>query len=155
MEIKELEKRLNIRQRKFVAHILEGLSQTEAAIRAGYSVKTAASQASDLLKNPKVAAYRRVLAGVILEQQGLTPDAISLKLLEIYERCMQKKPVMEWDKDKKEWTESGEWRFNAKGAIKVLELLGKNAGMFTDKVEHSGAAALRIEMCDEVVRAGV
>jgi phage terminase small subunit len=124
VEISNLEKTLNARQKKFVAHIVEGLSQTEAAVRAGYSKKTAASQASDLLKNPKVAAYRRALTCAVLEQLCLTPEAIALKLYGIYERCMS-------DSD-----------FNPKGAIRVLELLGKNAGMFAERVEHSGGVRI-------------
>ena len=143
--IAELEKLLNIRQRKFVGYLLDGLSQTEAAIKAGYSAKTAASQATDLLKNPKVSAYRRALAGEVFKRLGLTPDAIALKLYEIFERCMQKKPVMEWDSGSKTWVESGTWQFDAKGATRVLELLGKNTGMFAERVDINGSA-LRVEL---------
>ncbi|MFB8643165.1 terminase small subunit [Enterococcus faecalis] len=46
-------------QKDFVKHYLalRKKNATQAAIRAGYSEKTAASQASQLLKNPKVLKY--------------------------------------------------------------------------------------------------
>jgi len=140
MPIEQIEKLLNIRQRKFVANLfMPGVSQTEAAAMAGYSPKTAASQATMLLKNPKVSAYRRALAGAIFDSLGLSPAAIALKLHEIYERCMQKEPVMEWDSILHEWVPSGQWKFDSKGATRVLELLGKNVGMFTERVSVSGS----------------
>lgn len=43
-------------QARFVAEYLVDLNATQAAIRSGYSAKTAESQGSTLLRNPKVAA---------------------------------------------------------------------------------------------------
>ena len=139
MTAAQLEKLLSVRQRKFVANLFTpGVSNTQAAVMAGYSEKTAASQATAMLKNPKVSAYRRALAGAIFDSLGLTPEAIALKLHEIYERCMQKKPVMVWDSNTHSLIESGLWEFDSKGATRVLELLGKNAGMFTERVNVTG-----------------
>ncbi len=45
---------LNPRQERFVAEYLVDLNATQAAIRAGYSPKTAGSQGFDLLKKPEV-----------------------------------------------------------------------------------------------------
>jgi len=134
----ELKKLLNARQERFVALLVDGCGQTEAAVKAGYSSKTAASQASDLLKIPKVAAYRRALTRVVLDRLCLTPESIALRLFEVYERCMSARPVLTWDSDVRAWVERGVFQFDAKGATRVLELLGKNAGMFADKVQVSG-----------------
>ena len=46
---------LNPKQTKFVLEYLKDLNATQAAIRAGYSVRTAGSQAHDLLKKPEIA----------------------------------------------------------------------------------------------------
>lgn len=46
---------LNPNQERFVEEYLIDLNATQAAIRAGYSAKTAESQGSSLLRNPKVA----------------------------------------------------------------------------------------------------
>jgi len=156
MGLRELERLLTMKQRKFVLGLVSGIgNQTNAAIAAGYSPKTAASQATENLKKPKVAAYRRALTCAVLERACLTPASISLKLLEIFERCMEAIPVLEWDAALKEHVPTGEYQFNARGAIKVMELLGKNAGMFKDKVEHSGAATLSINLPAEIEGAGI
>lgn len=47
---------LTPKQERFVAEYLVDLNATKAAIRAGYSAKTAGSQAFDLLKKPEIAA---------------------------------------------------------------------------------------------------
>lgn len=49
-------KRLSPKQERFVAEYLIDLNATQAAIRAGYSHKTAGSQAFDLLKKPEIQA---------------------------------------------------------------------------------------------------
>jgi phage terminase small subunit len=154
VELCESEEKLDIRQRKFVAYLVEGMNQTDAAIAAGYSAKTARAQAHNILKRPKIAAYRRALTIAIFEQLGLTEESIAMRLFEIYERCMQKEPVMVWDSDTKEWVESGMWKFDAKGAIRVLELLGKNAGMFTERVDLSGEATFKVSLECGVNEAG-
>lgn len=139
LDLAGLERLLNVRQKKFVAFLLTGISQTEAAVLAGYSQKTAASQASDLLKSPKVSAYRRALTRAMLDSLCLTPEAIALRLFEIYERCMAKSPVLEWNSESRAWVPSGLWQFDARGATRVLELLGKNSGMFSERVQVSGS----------------
>jgi len=144
MTLAELEQLLNLRQRKLVLHLVSGMNQTEAAIAAGYSPKTAASQASDLLKIPKIAAYRRALTCAVLDRACLTPEAISLKILDIYNRCMQVMPVEVWDYEQRKYVQTGEYQFDSKGAIRTMELLGKNLGMFRNVIEHSGAGSFEI-----------
>lgn len=48
--------KLTPKQERFVAEYLIDLNATQAAIRAGYSEKTAGSQAHDLLKKPEIVA---------------------------------------------------------------------------------------------------
>lgn len=47
---------LSPRQQKFIAEYLVDLNATQAAIRAGYSAKTASVQAFDLLRKPAIAS---------------------------------------------------------------------------------------------------
>jgi len=145
MTLAELEKLLNLRQRKYVLHLVSGMSQTDAAIAAGYSPKTAASQASDLLKIPKILAYRRALTCAVLERACLTPESIAINLFGIYTRCMQAMPVEIWDYEQRCYVKTGEFQFDSRGAIRVMELLGKNLGMFKDRVEHSSASTFLID----------
>lgn len=47
---------MNARQARFIAEYCKDLNATQAAIRAGYSAKTAGSQGEALLKKPEIAA---------------------------------------------------------------------------------------------------
>ena len=54
-------------------------------------------------------------------------------LRDIVERCMEAKEVLD-----KEGNSLGYCSFNAQGAIRALELLGKHLGMFADRVKVGG-----------------
>lgn len=130
------ETNLTPQQELFCQEYIVDYNGTQAAKRAGYSDKTAAVQASRLLKNAKVLSRVRAIQKERLEKLALTQESVLLNLLEVYDRCMQKKPVTEWDYETGEYKETGTYEFDAKGA---LELLGKHLAMFTQKVEHSGS----------------
>ena len=49
--------RLNPKQKRFCEEYIVDLNATQAAIRAGYSERTAGSQAHDLLKKPEIQTY--------------------------------------------------------------------------------------------------
>lgn len=59
LPMEELERLLTEQQKRFVSELEKDGKPAEAAKRAGYSARTAESQASRLLKNVKIAAYRR------------------------------------------------------------------------------------------------
>lgn len=81
---------LNEKQRLFVAGIIAGKTHTQAAIDAGYSKRSAHSQAYDLLKNPEIkalldkneervfraaqASRHFVVAGLMDEAEGVKKD---------------------------------------------------------------------------------
>ena len=119
----ELGKRLTERERFFVRQYLVDLNGTQAAIRSGYSEKTAASQASRLLRKSDVQAYRDALLQEQFDAIGVTKHSIAAEVWGIYQKCCQKEPVMEWDSINREWVPSGEWQFNVKGALKALDML--------------------------------
>ena len=148
----QLEKLLPEKQRRFVREIvLNGGNGTQAAIAAGYKAgkdnHTAAVTAARLLKDPVIVACRIAIQKEAFRRMGVTLESVVMDLLEIKNRCMQAVPVMEWDRDKKEYVETGEYVFNAKGAIaasaKVAELLGlkeQSRGPETVRVELMAAA---------------
>lgn len=77
---------LSDQHQRFVAEYLVDLNATEAAIRAGYSPKTASQQGSRLLGNAKIA--EAVAAGAKkrlerLEQKGVDADTVLSELLRI------------------------------------------------------------------------
>ena len=122
-EAQKLGEKLKPQVRLFVREYLVDLNGKEAAIRAKYSERTAAAQASRLLRDPDVKAYRDALLEEQFEAIGVTKHSIAAEVWSIYKKCTQKEPVMVWDPREKEWVHNGEWQFNVKGALKALDML--------------------------------
>jgi len=129
----EIAEYMTPREILFVKEHLKTLNGTQAAIQAKYKAgennASAAVQASRLLRDPRIRAYRDALLRESVEDMALTSDNVLLRLTEIYQRCMAAVPVMMWDEQKREWVESGVWKFDAKGATKALEQIAKIMGM--------------------------
>ena len=136
-------RRLTDKQAAFVAEYLVDLNATQAAIRAGYSARTANEQAARLLVNVSVAAAVAAAQAQRAQRTEIDQDYVLSNLVEVTERCMQKWPVCN---SKGEQVQDGDgnniWAFNAQGANKALELIGKHLGMFTDKLQVSGSLDL-------------
>lgn len=64
------------KQARFVAEYLIDLNASKAAIRAGYSPKTAGSQAFDLLKKPEIAAEVERQRQIHAENTGLSVERV-------------------------------------------------------------------------------
>ena len=123
------------------------LNGAAAARRAEYSEKTAAAQASRLLTNVNVQNAIQEGFKKIAKRNKKSVDWVLGGFIEVSERCMQRVPVMVFDKEEKKYvqvtnpdTGEGMWTFNAMGANKALENIGRHLGMFNDKlaVDHSG-----------------
>lgn len=74
---------LNTRQDAFARHYSIFGNGTRAAIEAGYAPNTAAQQAWDLLRNPKVEAEVRRLQGLRAARYEVTADNIKAKAAQI------------------------------------------------------------------------
>lgn len=122
-EAEKLGEALKPRERRFVHEYLVDLNGTQAAIRAGYSEKTAASQASRLLRKPEIRAYRDALLQEQFDAIGVTKHSIAAEVWSIYQKCCQKEQVLEWNSYSKSWEPNGEWQFNVRGALKALDML--------------------------------
>lgn len=75
--------RLTPKQARFVDEYLVEFNGTEAAIRAGYSAKTAYAQASRLLKNVKVAEAVVLGKAALAERAKLSADKVIAELAKI------------------------------------------------------------------------
>lgn len=122
-------KELSAKQKKFVQEWLVDMNATRAAVRAGYSEKSAANTASRLMKDPAVQAYRDELLKAKFDELGITRHSLAVEVWRVYERCSAAKPVMQWDSDLRAYVESGQWQFDAKGCLKAL-------GMLHDMIER-------------------
>jgi len=115
-------------QRLFADQYLILNNGTKAAIAAGYSEKSARSQASQLLVQEDIEKYieeRRIL---ISEKSLVDAAWVQTRFKDISDRCMTAEPVMIFDGES--WVESGEYKFDSAGANKATENLGKIIGVY-------------------------
>lgn len=135
---------LTPKQQMFVKEYLVDLNATQAAIRAGYSERTADRIGPKLLGNVGVSHAISEAMKAKTEKLDISVEYVLKGLVEVAERCLQKKPVMEFDRENRRMVQATDdhgrevWEFDSTGANRALELLGKYKQMFTDKVQHSG-----------------
>jgi phage terminase small subunit len=131
--------KLTAKQQAFIKEYLIDLNATQAAIRAGYSEKTAPEMGYENLNKPHVKEAIDKAINKRSEKLEITAEYVLGSLKEVADRCMQAVPAYD-----KEGNPTGEYYFEHTGANKALELLGKHLKLFTDKHEHSGEAGVRI-----------
>ncbi len=115
---------LTSKQQRFAAEYLVDLNATQAALRAGYSAKTAYSQGQRLLKNVEVAKVVSAGAANTSEKLDLSAERVLRGLFE-------------------EATRTGEG--SSHGArVSAWGLLGKYQSLFTDKIEANVSADVTV-----------
>ena len=107
---------LTAKQARFVLEYAVDLNATQAAIRAGYSKKTAASIGLENLRKPLIAAYVADELAAQANRTNLNAEMVIAGL-------------------RKEATETGN---PASVRVAAWGWLGKHLAMFTDKVQHDG-----------------
>ena len=135
--------KLTERQKCFVDEYLVDLNATQAAIRAGYSKKTAGSIGEENLKKPEIAAAVQKAMDERARKVGVNAEYVLNTIIDTIERCKQAVPVLDRKGDPVlVQTPLGDiapaYTFEANAVLKGAELLGKHLKMFTDKVEQSG-----------------
>jgi len=123
----------------------------EAARQAGYSERTAREQGYRLLGRRDI--QERIAKLLIARRASATinDEFVLDHLREIVHRCMQAIPVLDRDGNR-----TGSWSFNAPGANKALELLGRHLGLWNDKlslqVTEAKARELLVKAAGVIVR---
>ena len=115
----------------FCKEYLKDLNITQAAIRTGYTEKTAHIYGSRLYKKVKVKAYIDKLMKKREKRIEINADWVVKQWIDLIEICKGAKPVM--IKAGKELVESGEYRIDSFGANKALENLAKHLNMFKEE----------------------
>lgn len=119
-----MKRKLTPKQEMFVKEYLVDLNATQAAIRAGYSAKTAKEQASMLLTKLNIQDAIQKAMQKRAESIGRTAHDVLRDLITIKESAML-------HDEKRE-------------ALRALELEGKHYGMFTDRVVNEGELNINI-----------
>ena len=158
------------KQDVFVDEYLIDLNATQAAIRAGYSVKTADQQGSRLLANVKVQTKIAKAMAERSKRTGVNQDRVVLELAKIAFvnpselidtntgkvlpgaspddlACIQSVKVKKTTKGKNV-IEEREVRVHDK--IKALEKLGQHLGMWNDKIDVNVAVPVVIAGEDDL-----
>jgi len=151
---------LTIKQKRFCDEYLKDLNGTQSAIRAGYSKNTAESQASTLLRNPKVAEYIRKRMDERAERTEVTQDQVLRRWAQI--GLANIKDYITWDSNGIVQMKSSDdlthdqtaaiseiiqvtsdkgntFRFKMKDDQKATDSIAKHLGMLNDKLVHSGS----------------
>lgn len=125
--------KLTDKQKRFCDEYLIDLNATQAAIRSGYSKKTAQQMGSENLLKPVIQAYIEQKQKKIAEKNNISVEWVITRLVENCDRSMQAVAVLDH-----EGNETGEYRYEANAANRSLELIGKHLGMFGDKLQLNG-----------------
>ena len=116
---------LNEKQKQFCEEYIIDLNGTQAAIRAGYSKKTARAIANELLTKLDIQEYICKLKNKRSERVKYSQDELMRDILEVKNRCLQANPVLD-----KEGNETGIWKFDSNGVNKALDMLAKHVGFY-------------------------
>lgn len=163
---------LTPKQQRFVEEYLIDLNATQAAIRAGYSEKTARDIGCENLAKPNIAKAIEEAQNKRQEQTQIDAAYVLKRLVEIdqmdvldiMDDQMKIRPVNEWPKVWRQYVvnlenlelSDGEGCFKKikwPDKVKNLELLGRHVsvGAFKDKIVHSGDPNNPINMSLKVV----
>jgi phage terminase small subunit len=128
--------KLSAKQEQFCREYLVDLNATQAAIRAGYSPKTAQEQASRLLSNVMVAARISELKQERADKVAVTAQDVLKGVIEVTLLAREEGDL--------------------KTALKGYELQGKHIGMWTEKVQQEvsgpNGGAVQGELTIKLVR---
>lgn len=140
-------KELTPRERRFCEEYLKTGKKEQSAIAAGYSEKSARNQATKLMKKDEVLAYIRDAQAQARKELGIDDNWAVLRAIEVYNKCTQAVPVMEWNYSEHKMVETGEYTFDSKGALKALELIKSLLGLGE---EDAGKLAAAVTFIDDL-----
>ena len=143
--------KLTAKQQRFCDEYLIDLNATQAAIRAGYSEKTATEQGSRLLTNVKVQEYLHIRMDEKEKTLIADQDEV-LKYLTSVLRGESKSTeiVVEGTGDGCSEARTMMKEPSEKDRLKAAELLGKRYGLYTEKVDVNGAIPVVIAGADDL-----
>lgn len=138
---------MTAKQKRFCDEYLIDCNATQAAIRAGYSQKTAHAIGQNLLKKPELRTY----IDEQLERMHNEKTANAQEVLEYLTSVMRgehKEQTMQLIGDGVQ--KITDIDVSAKERLKAAELIGKRYGLFKDNIDIGGAVPVVISGSDEL-----
>ncbi|QWS03153.1 terminase small subunit [Limosilactobacillus fermentum] len=140
-EVSSITKRLTLKQQRFVDEYIISGNATQAAIKAGYSKKTAKQMGTENLAKPIIKA----------ELDRRNAEIQSAKTMDMQEVMERLAAMGRGETTEETVTNKGEVIETATrnaDKLKAMELIGKRFGAWTDKKEISGNLDIEIGMGD-------
>ena len=133
------------KQKRFCDEYLIDLNATQAAIRAGYSEKTAYSQGQRILKNVEVKSYIDKQLEQIHSSKIADAEEVLKYLTSVLRGESQSEDVViESTGDFMSQARTMQKAPDEKERLKAAELIGKRYSLFTDKVDLKGTTKVVI-----------
>lgn len=140
-EVSSITKKLTLKQQRFVDEYIISGNATQAAIKAGYSKKTANRIATENLSKP-------VIKTAIDQRNAEIQSEKTMDMQEVMELLAS---IARGETTEETVTNKGdviETATRNSDKLKALELIGKRFGAWTDKKEISGTLDIEIGMGD-------
>jgi phage terminase small subunit len=139
--------KLSSKQKAFCEEYLIDLNAVQAAIRAGYSKKTARQIGSENLSKPDIAKYIVELQTERSLETKIDAAWVLMSAKKVYDRCMQEEAVID-----KERGVTGEYKFEHSGANAALGIIGKHVYVqaFLEKKESKNIEMSHEEWLDSL-----
>ena len=138
--------KLNEKQKRFCEEYLIDLNATQAAIRAGYSEKTAYTIGQKLTKKSEVKAYIEEKIATLKNERTADTQEIMEYLTSVMRGESESEEIVLKGVGKgSQKIEKIQKRPSEKDKLKAAELLGKRFGMFNEKTNISDAVPVVIE----------
>jgi len=156
---------LTDKQRRFVEEYLVDLNATQAAIRAGYSANTAASQGERLLRNAEIRTAIERAQAERSQRTRVTADRVIAELarMALYDPAdiagaeiaspadiaklpeAVRRAIIGWS-----WDKQGRFTLKLSPKTPSLDLLGRHLGLFKDRMELTGSNGGPVQTSIEV-----
>lgn len=140
-------KPLTDKQKRFIDEYMVDGSATQAAIRAGYSQKTARAMGSENLTKPDIDAEIKRRQAALSEKLEYTAEDWTRDVLELKNRSMEEIELKDEDGNVVH-TETKD----PQTAHKCLDMLGKRLGLFVEKKQVEVNISDRSSWLNEVLK---
>lgn len=142
---------MNAKQKRFADEYLVDCNATQAAIRAGYSEKSAGRNADRMMKNDEIKKYIEEQLEHIHNERTADAQEV-IEYLTSVMRGQHKEQILQFVGDGMQ--KIIDIDVSAKERLRAAELLGKRYGMFTEKITADAKVNVSEKLSDIINQLG-